>query len=151
MKCSIRNLPDAQKAELNQWLHEHVMMECWHDWQVKGPSPEEQCYRVCKKCGDEVLLMTHWFGEPQNPDYCGDANLIRKVEQHVFRNAGIGDFEAAVSWLYDGPYFRFETAYFMPMEQRAVVCKLVSELMGVHAILGGRSYEDKFRYITDRW
>src|SRR5574340_278152 len=70
--------------DLNKWLHENVMKECWHkkgDLFSRGPSPVDDMFH-CKKCQKPFLRRD----DEEFPDYLHDPaaywRLLQKVKEH---------------------------------------------------------------------
>ena len=62
--------------ELNKYLHEKIMGECWHDTTTltKG--------KPCSKC-DASWNEVHKWPLASETDYCGSLDAVAKVESHL--------------------------------------------------------------------
>ncbi len=84
------NLSDV---ELNQWIHENLFRECWHDWSktniaVHFPN------RFCYKCG----LLESRNNSTQRPGYCENISDAWKVVEAL----RLRDWMAVVKDMPDG-------------------------------------------------
>lgn len=60
--------------ELNKWIHENVIGECWHEFAVyRAIHDNKFCLRGCGQ--------TRW--EKGNPDYCESLDAVSKAEAKV--------------------------------------------------------------------
>lgn len=62
--------------ELNQYLHENVLQQCWHELNHR--------MNACEKCGQVYGGLRDWTG----PDYRHSLDAISAVETRVIEEVG---------------------------------------------------------------
>lgn len=105
--------------ELNKWLHEKVVGECWHDgkW-YRG-------WLNCIKCGASTMF--------KNPDYCQSLDAVSRVEQKVIEKLGeingVNKLHFHLSKIMPKSdfYAMVASAAFATARQRAEACHLAME------------------------
>ena len=114
--------------ELNKWLHENVMGDCWHPNPPRWRYGPDKAWTCKGQCGQRIYHRDI----RKLPNYTNDLNAVRRVEEKVIEKVGqTGYMAQLVTIAYvdvDYTAFRLEMALAMATaEQRAKACKAAWE------------------------
>lgn len=86
---------NSTDEEINRFIHEKVMGECWHDLVLE----KDDVWRCNKTdCGIGVPNYGGMLGDPKpNPSYASDLNLAAKVEARVIEKFSGRNYASALS------------------------------------------------------